>query len=193
MKSGTTEFIPLNIIEGKNRFLSLYGNPRFLEYLSFGSPLKSFTNFDTATGNSPKIPGRWFSPANKQYLIVFEDDRSNGNTRLIRIFLSLHRQGRFQNDDAPIMHSLETIAIPSFPVKNGPGITDIELRVFTPIGMLECWNSGLMGSGIMQCWINGKIRIHDKIKKANILLKTNIPSFHHSIIPFPGKIQKPIK
>jgi hypothetical protein len=27
----------------------------------------------------------------------------------------------------------------------------------------------------------------------NILLKTNIPSFHHSIIPFPGKIQKPPK
>jgi len=91
------------------------------------------------------------------------------------------------------MHSLETIAIPSFPVKNGPRITDIEIRVFAPIGMMERWNSGLMGSGIMQCWINGKIRIHDKIKKANILLKTNIPSFHHSIIPFPGKIQKPIK
>ena len=43
----------------------------------------------------------------------------------------------------------------------------------------------------MQCWINGKIHINDKIKMANILLKTNIPSFHHSIIPFPEKIRKP--
>ncbi len=40
----------------------------------------------------------------------------------------------------------------------------------------------------MQCWINGPATggIDDKIKMANILLKTNIPSFHHSIIPFPG-------
>jgi hypothetical protein len=30
-----------------------------------------------------------------------------------------------------------------------------ELRGFAPIGMLECWNSGIMGSGVMQCWING--------------------------------------
>ena len=45
----------------------------------------------------------------------------------------------------------------------------------------------------MQCWINGKIHIDDKIKMVNILLKTNIPSFHHSIIPFPGQIQKLLK
>jgi len=40
----------------------------------------------------------------------------------------------------------------------------------------------------MQCWINGPATggIDDKIKMVNILLKTNIPSFHHSIIPFPG-------
>jgi hypothetical protein len=44
----------------------------------------------------------------------------------------------------------------------------------------------------MQCWINGPDTggIDDKIKMANILLKTNIPSFHHSIIPFPGQIRK---
>ncbi len=37
----------------------------------------------------------------------------------------------------------------------------------------------------MQCWINGPATggIDDKIKMVNILLKTNIPSFHHSIIP----------
>jgi hypothetical protein len=46
----------------------------------------------------------------------------------------------------------------------------------------------MMGSGIMQFWVNGSAKggIDDKIKRTNILLKTNIPSFHHSIIPFPG-------
>ena len=36
-----------------------------------------------------------------------------------------------------------------------------------------------MGSGIMQCWINGPATggIDDKIKMAIILLKTNIPAF----------------
>jgi hypothetical protein len=58
--------------------------------------------------------------------------------------------------------------------------------------MLECWNNGIMGSGIMQYWINGPATgwIKDKIKMGNILLKTNIPSFHHSIIPVPGRIRK---
>jgi len=41
-----------------------------------------------------------------------------------------------------------------------------------------------MGSGIMQCWVNGKICVDDKIKMANILLKTNLPLFHYSIILF---------
>jgi len=50
--------------------------------------------------------------------------------------------------------------------------------------MVECWNDGIMGSGIMQCWVNGKICVDDKIKMANILLKTNLPVFHYSIIPF---------
>ena len=39
-----------------------------------------------------------------------------------------------------------------------------------------------MGTGIMVCWDNGRIRVHDKIKMDNILLKTNIPVFLHSII-----------
>jgi hypothetical protein len=72
-------------------------------------------------------------------------------------------------------------------------MTDIEPRGFAPIGMLECWNSGIMVSGILQCWINGKISINDKIKMANILLNINIPSFHLSIIPFPGKIRESLK
>jgi len=58
--------------------------------------------------------------------------------------------------------------------------------------MMEQWNSGIMGSGMVQCWINGRATsgIDDKIKMVNILLKTNIPSFHPSIIPFPGQIRK---
>ena len=47
----------------------------------------------------------------------------------------------------------------------------------------------------MQCWINGPATggIDDKIKMAIILLKTTIPAFHHSIIPFSGLIRKPQK
>jgi len=78
-------------------------------------------------------------------------------------------------------------------------------RGFAPIGMMEQWNCGIMGSGlrlvmpaygserIMQCWINGPATggNDDKIKMANILLQTNIPAFHHSIIPFSERIRKP--
>jgi len=58
--------------------------------------------------------------------------------------------------------------------------------------MMEQWNSGIMGSGIMQCWINGPTTggIDDKIKMVNILLKTNIPSFHYSISGANSKAQK---
>jgi hypothetical protein len=44
--------------------------------------------------------------------------------------------------------------------------------------MLEYWNIGIMGSGMMQCWINGPATggSDDKIKMANIHLKTNILS-----------------
>jgi hypothetical protein len=33
---------------------------------------------------------------------------------------------------------------------------------FTPTGILECWNNGSLGLGIMQSWVNGKKRVHDK-------------------------------
>jgi hypothetical protein len=58
--------------------------------------------------------------------------------------------------------------------------------------MLEKWNSGAMGSGIRQCWINAPAagEIDDKIKMAIILLirlrRTSVPPFHYSIIPFSG-------
>jgi hypothetical protein len=29
----------------------------------------------------------------------------------------------------------------------------MELRGFAPIGMLEFWNIGIMGSGIMEWWV----------------------------------------
>jgi hypothetical protein len=52
--------------------------------------------------------------------------------------------------------------------------------------MMEQWNSGIMGSGIMQCWINGPATggIDDKIKMAIFFLKTQysrFPPFHYSI------------
>ncbi len=40
----------------------------------------------------------------------------------------------------------------------------MQIRGFTPIGMVEYWNNGIMGSGIMQYWENGKICVDDKIK-----------------------------
>jgi len=45
--------------------------------------------------------------------------------------------------------------------------------------MMEKWKSGIIGSEMMQCWINGPTTsgIDDKIKMAIILLKTNIPAF----------------
>jgi hypothetical protein len=41
---------------------------------------------------------------------------------------------------------------------------------------------------ILQYWIHSPASngIDEKIKMAYILLKTNIPAFHHSIIPFSG-------
>ena len=67
-------------------------------------------------------------------------------------------------------------------------------------GILEKWNNGFWlparrsyaSERIMQCWINVPATdgIDDKTKMAYILLKTNIPVFHHSIIPFSVRIQK---
>jgi hypothetical protein len=71
--------------------------------------------------------------------------------------------------------------------------------------MMEQWNSGIMDSGIMQCWINGPAGgIDDKIQMANILLKTNIPTFSprrrlyepEAVVPlfhFRGKFGSPKK
>jgi hypothetical protein len=46
---------------------------------------------------------------------------------------------------------------------------------------LEWWNVGIMGSGIMQYWVNGKIFVDDKIKNNKYPFKkqpSNLPIFH---------------
>jgi hypothetical protein len=50
--------------------------------------------------------------------------------------------------------------------------------------MLECWNSGMMGYGIMQCWVDGKICVDGKIKNGYLPFKnqhSRIPPFHYSM------------
>jgi hypothetical protein len=61
--------------------------------------------------------------------------------------------------------------------------------------MMECWNTGKMGSGMMQCWINGPATggSDDKIKMVNILLKNQysiVPPFHYSIFRANSEGQK---
>ena len=34
-----------------------------------------------------------------------------------------------------------------------------QVRGFAPIGMLEYWNIGIVGFGILQCWVNGNTRL----------------------------------
>jgi hypothetical protein len=55
---------------------------------------------------------------------------------------------------------------------------------------MECWNNGIMGSGIMQYWVNGKICVHDRIKTGEYPSKTNLPAFHYSIFEASIKPQK---
>jgi hypothetical protein len=40
----------------------------------------------------------------------------------------------------------------------------IQVRGFAPIGVLELWNIGKMGFGILECWVNGNNCLEDKIK-----------------------------
>jgi hypothetical protein len=42
--------------------------------------------------------------------------------------------------------------------------TNIEIPNLGALHQLEWWNIGLMGSGIMQFWVNGKNCVDDKIK-----------------------------
>jgi hypothetical protein len=56
--------------------------------------------------------------------------------------------------------------------------------------MLECWNTGMMGIGILHRLDSGKMRRNDKIINGKNPLKTIIPSFHYSIIPCLGQNKK---
>jgi hypothetical protein len=62
--------------------------------------------------------------------------------------------------------------------------------------MMECWNTGIMDSGMMQYWINDPTTggSDDKIKMAYILLKNQysiVPPFHYSISEANSGIPKP--
>jgi hypothetical protein len=58
-------------------------------------------------------------------------------------------------------------------------------RGLAPIGILECWNNGRMGFGIMVKWFNGKTHPSQKIKK---WIKSSYkPIFQHSTIPSIGQ------
>jgi len=61
---------------------------------------------------------------------------------------------------------------------------DSQIRGFAPIGMMECWNNGIIRSGIMQYWVNGEICVDDKIKNGWYPFKnqpSSIPSFQYSM------------
>ena len=65
----------------------------------------------------------------------------------------------------------------------------IELRGFALIGMLEYWNDGIVGFGKLEKWVIDKIHLDNDLDDEgrifinnSIPLKTNIPSFHPSII-----------
>jgi hypothetical protein len=50
--------------------------------------------------------------------------------------------------------------------------------------MMECWNIGKVGLGILQYWVNSKIQLYDKVKNGKYPLKTHfsiVPLFHYSM------------
>jgi hypothetical protein len=58
------------------------------------------------------------------------------------------------------------------------------IQVGSLCSQLEWWNTGIMGSGIMQYWVNGKICVDDKIKNGKypfINQPSSIPLCHYSI------------
>jgi hypothetical protein len=57
-------------------------------------------------------------------------------------------------------------------------------------GMVEQWNNGLQND---LCWVDGKICVDDSIKIDIYFSKTNIPVFHHSIIPSSEAENRPQK
>jgi hypothetical protein len=61
--------------------------------------------------------------------------------------------------------------------------------------MVECWNNGIMGSGRMRYWVNGKICVEDKIKNGEYPFKNqpcSIPVFHYSIFEVSVQVSKDV-
>ena len=62
----------------------------------------------------------------------------------------------------------------------------IQVRDFAPIGMMEYWNSGIMGFGIMQYWFDDKICVGDIIKNGYLPFdppwRTILPALHYSMV-----------
>jgi hypothetical protein len=59
-------------------------------------------------------------------------------------------------------------------------------RAYALEGMVECWNIGILGLGILSYWLNGNIRLDLNVRTDKILQKPIIPPFHYSIVPRPG-------
>jgi hypothetical protein len=58
----------------------------------------------------------------------------------------------------------------------------LQVRGFTPIGMIECWNIGKMGIGVLQYWVIDYFRLDLKVRTDKIFQKPTIPSFYYSRI-----------
>jgi hypothetical protein len=72
-------------------------------------------------------------------------------------------------------------------------MAELQVRGFAPIGMMECWNNGIMDYRIMQFGVNDKICVEDKIKNGYYPFKnqpSSIPLFHCSIFEASVKTSK---
>jgi hypothetical protein len=63
-----------------------------------------------------------------------------------------------------------------------PATENIQVRGLGPIGILECWNNGIMGPGKMGYGVNGKFVLTIQLKWILFFLKTSIPQFQFSTI-----------
>jgi hypothetical protein len=58
----------------------------------------------------------------------------------------------------------------------------IQVRGFAPIGMVECWNIGKMGLGILQYCVNDPPKA-ERTKSLKWIISFENPIFHRSNIP----------
>ena len=56
-----------------------------------------------------------------------------------------------------------------------------------PIGMMECWNIGKSGFGILECWVNGPPKAElENLERIISFENPSIPALHYSVIPRVG-------